>query len=147
MIADILASDPQGKSVLLVEVKSRPLDAEFVRQYFQRMSEADPFIPFLMVLDPQKIYLRKYLSNGLGGDALTLSTPEILRHYEPEFGSVRIFESYLIALVEAWLRDLAFRWRGEDPPGLAELTQFGLMHFLAGGTARQEVPIGVDAVH
>jgi len=45
-----------------------------------------------------------------------------------------VFESYLLTLVEAWLRDLAYHWKSEDPPGSEELGKAGLIEKLEGGT-------------
>jgi hypothetical protein len=47
------------------------------------------------------------------------------------------FESYLLTLVEAWLRDLAYHWKSEDPPGSEELGRAGLLEKLEGGTTQR----------
>jgi hypothetical protein len=66
-----------------------------------------------------------------------LDTREILQFYDPEFPGKRVFESYLLTLVEAWLRDLAYHWKSENPPGSAELERVGLLERLQGGTTQR----------
>jgi hypothetical protein len=56
---------------------------------------------------------------------------------EPDFPIKRVFESYLLTLVEAWLRDLAYHWNSEDPPGSEELGRAGLLEKLEGGTTQR----------
>jgi len=70
----------------------------------------------------------------------------VLRHYEAEFGTKRIFELYLTALVEAWLRDLAYHWKSEKPPASEQLAAIGLLQQLAGGTTQLEVALNGDTV-
>jgi hypothetical protein len=144
MIADILAQDPTGRDLLVVEVKNRPLSPDLISENFDWIEQDGPATPFTMVVDPSTIYLKARDPAGSAPVVLQLSTPEILRHYEPEFGRKRIFPSYMTALVEAWLRDLAYRWKDGTPPGSAELTEIGLRQRLEGGTTRREVPIGAD---
>jgi hypothetical protein len=57
--------------------------------------------------------------------------------YDPEFPRERVFESYLLTLVEAWLRDLAYHWKSENPPGSEELGRAGLLEKLEGGTTQR----------
>ena len=49
----------------------------------------------------------------------------------------RVFEDYLLTLVEAWIRDLAYHWKSEAPPGSQELEQAGVLQTLAGGTTQR----------
>jgi hypothetical protein len=48
-----------------------------------------------------------------------------------------VFESYLLTLVEAWLRDLSYHWKSENPPGSEELRSAGLLKRLEGGTTQR----------
>ena len=146
MIADIVALDGRGRDALIVEVRTRTISAQYLPDYFARLADAGPFIPFEMVVDLEKIYLRRRSPGPSEEPAIELAAPDILTRYEPEFGSIRIFHDYLVALVDAWLCDLVFGWRNIDPPGLAELTRFGLVEHLVDGAVRREVPLGEDAL-
>ena len=66
-----------------------------------------------------------------------LDTRQVLQHYDLEFPGKRVFESYLLTLVEAWLRDLAYHWKSENPPGSEELGRAGLLERLEGGTTQR----------
>ena len=79
---------------------------------------------------------------------MELSTPEILRRYDPEFETKRVSLYHFIALIESWIRDLAFRWKDGDPPGLAESSGVGLMDRLKGGMTWTygEVTLGADSL-
>jgi len=48
----------------------------------------------------------------------------------------------LVALMEAWLRDLAFRWKTEEPPGLKEMSVAKLVARIDGGDTHSEVRLG-----
>ncbi|MGB3511015.1 MAG: hypothetical protein WBA93_17640 [Microcoleaceae cyanobacterium] len=46
--------------------------------------------------------------------------------------------TYLTSLIEAWLRDLADRWKSEYPPAYQEITEINLLIQLADGTTVEE---------
>jgi hypothetical protein len=66
-----------------------------------------------------------------------LDTPKVLSHYDPDFAGKRIFEFYLLTLVEAWLRDLAYHWKSPNPPGSEELQAAGFLGRVEGGTTQR----------
>ena len=92
--------------------------------------------PFGLLLD-----LFIYLDQGFGlfldqlvGPVAHLDTSSILQHYDPEYAKKRVFKFYLVTLAEAWLRDLAYHWKSESPPGSEELQRVGLLSRMEGGT-------------
>jgi hypothetical protein len=122
---DILVTGEEGQSLLVVEVKRRPLNQD-IRQQITRYSKAVN-AEFFMGIDPHHILVAKTLS-GLPdwNSAIKLSTPTILRHYGDVQNLDRVEGFYLQALIEAWLRDFSFSWKSDKPPGYDELTRIGL---------------------
>jgi hypothetical protein len=110
------------------------------------MKAVEPAIPFGMLIDSENIQVFR------GGETpsqpiISLKTGEVLRRYEPEYGREPIFETYLAALVEAWLRDLASNWDSAAPPGREPLASVGLLPLLEGGTIRREVRLDRSPLH
>jgi hypothetical protein len=103
---DIIVDRPGG--LLLVEVKQRINDRDlsfFVEQlqrFVQTSHRAKP--AYSLIVDPVK--MRFY--RGTDADALveTLSTPAVLRRYDPKFGQEHVYEGYLESLVQTWINDL-----------------------------------------
>jgi hypothetical protein len=97
-----------------------------------------------MLADPERIQVFQWDGKQLSGPISSLSTPEVLSAYEPDFSRKRIFEFYLVRLLEAWLRDAAYHWKSDSPPGSAELRKVGLLERVEGGTrvAEPEVQRG-----
>ncbi len=123
--ADILVTTPQGRPLLVVEVKRRSLD-QAARQQIEEYSQALG-TEYVMGIDPQRILIAK-TQNGHPDwkAAVILPTSEIVRHYAdiPDLGGVEGF--YLESLIEAWLRDFSFSWKSKEPPGYRELARIGL---------------------
>src|SRR4051812_16252687 len=111
MIADIVAEDASERDVLPVVVKGLQLREELVSRILKELKEACPSIRFGMYVDPEQIQIAEYEPDGEPKVVCRLNTVETLRHYDPEFGTKRIYQGYIVALVETWLRDLAFRWK------------------------------------
>jgi hypothetical protein len=131
---DLAAVDKEDRFVLVGEAKARTIgDQDHVRMghILEGLAEAAPFVLFA---DPATIQLFHWDGQRLSGPAATLSTREVLQHYDPEFANRKMFEFYLVSLLEAWLRDLAYRWKSESPPGIDEIKRIGLLERLEGGT-------------
>ena len=139
MIADIIAEDAQGRPVLVIEVSGRALGPDAADRVLSYMETSGPPLPFGMVADPKTIRVLRYDCDEPVGFRVVLDTATILGHYDPEFASKQIFANYLGTLVEAWLRDLAFHWKSEMPPGSKELAGIGLLPKIQGGDTRREV--------
>jgi hypothetical protein len=147
MIADIVAEDASGLDVLFVAVKGRPLREELVTRILKDLKEACSPIRFGMFVDPEQIQVAEYEHDDEPKSVCRLNTVETLRRYDPEFGTKRIYQGYLVALVDTWLRDLAFHWKFDVPPGLGPLSAIGLAQVLEGGMTRREVALGADTLH
>lgn len=129
--------DRENHAVALIQVNADPVGANgetLVRGQLERV--ADP-VDFVLTLDPARIHLYRVDGGNLGSPIVRLETPRILQHYDPEFPKLRVFESYLLTLVEAWLRDLAYHWKSENPPGAEELRRAGLLEKIEGGTTQR----------
>lgn len=143
--ADIVALGNDGRIVLLVEVKATKLEtrvakSRVISQIKSYLQAAKTEIPFLMIVDLENIEIFPGTSDNLPAEPIvSLKTAEVLDHYDAEFDERRIFEPYLTALVEAWLRDLAYHWKSQKPPAAEQLAAIGLLQQLEGGTTQSEV--------
>jgi len=136
---DIVAQDREAHVALAVEVETRPADRESLWRMDSALRAGSVAIPFAMLVYPDTIRVFQGNGRNLSGPVCSLQTAEVLRHYDPEVGHKRIFHDYFCALVEAWLRDLAYHWKSETPPGSELLAAIGLLQRLEGGTTRSEV--------
>lgn len=146
MIADLIVLDSKGQDLVVVEAKGTILDAEMVWKFFVYLEAEAPSIPYLMLVDLAKIRVKKQGHEARPETYCELDTQDILGHYEPEFRTTRIYHDYLVTLTQVWLRDLAYHWRSETPPGSEQLTEIGLLQRLEKGATKREVPLGEDAL-
>ena len=130
--------DRENHAVALVQVKAHPVERWATVLPRQLAEFAEP-VAFVLTIDPNRIQLYRPGGESLGEPIVQLDTRQVLQHYDPEFPGKRVFESYLLTLVEAWLRDLAYHWKSENPPGSEELGRAGLLEKLEGGTTQ---PLG-----
>ncbi len=135
---DAAVLDRENHAVALVQVKAHPVErwAAILPRQLAKFAER---VAFVLTIDPDCIQLYRPGGEDLGEPIVHLDTRQVLRHYDPEFPRKRVFESYLLTLVEAWLRDLAYHWKSENPPGSEELGRAGLLEKLEGGTTQ---PLG-----
>jgi hypothetical protein len=136
---DIAIVDRENRPVALVQVKAHPVGQNWETFLPKQLVNLPQSVAFVLTIDPNSIHLYQWSGKELTGPLVDLETATILRHYEPEFGKRRVFESYLLTLVEAWFRDLAYHWKSEIPPGSEELRKAGLLDKLEGGTT---LPLG-----
>lgn len=153
VFADIIAFNNTGTPVLLVEVKNNDLkyaDNSYIEKGINQigfcLKVADQLIPFAMLVTLESIQIFQWDGINLSKPVVYLQTAEILSYYEPEFSSKRIFKLYLTTLIEAWLRDLAYHWKSQNPPAAKELEAIGLLEKLVNGTTQTEVKIGNDTL-
>jgi hypothetical protein len=154
MRTDIIAEDRDRNPILLVEVMVPVASPEDMETFVSRFLQFVPTLPFGMLVDLESIHLVGREMAATGAVLVTLNTRDVLRFYDPEFagkdshyGSRRIFREYVATLVEAWLRDLAYHWKSEEPPGTAELAPTGLLVSLRGGMTRRDVAIAVNSLY
>ena len=143
--ADLVAYDPSDRPVLVVEAKARPIEhpREMVKFVVTRVGP----IPFVLLADPARLQL--YAAGDLAGDEgplAGLDTAAVLTEYDPAWADREVSGFYLVAMVDAWIRDLAFHWRSPEPPGVDALRGTGLLERLAGGTTDRDVTLHGDSL-
>jgi hypothetical protein len=123
---DAAVVDRENHAVALIQVKAHPVErwATILQMQLAKFAER---VAFVLTIDPNLIQLYRPAGASLGEPIVQLDTRQVLQHYDPEFPRKRVFESYLLTLVEAWLRDLAYHWKLENPPGSEELGRAGLL--------------------
>lgn len=141
---DLVAYDRAGRRVLIAEVKAVPVsDPDKLAVYTAaRVGETD----YVLVVDPFQMRLYQDSAGEGRAPVALLDTVRMLSVYDPNLGKTRVFEQYLTTLVEAWLRDLAYQWKGAVPPGSQELKDTGLLDRLKDGTTETEVSLGGHSV-
>ncbi len=142
MQVDLIAEDPDGRAILLGEVKAGKAGPEHVEQLRSHLEAANATIPYALLADFDQIRIYTWDGSHLSGPVFAAETTPILRHYAEDYGTVRVYKDYFVTLIEAWLHDLAYRWKSEEPPGAVPLTEIGLLPLLDRGTTRREVTIG-----
>lgn len=141
--ADIIGQDSDGKIVLLAKVKADYAEYKRVQELISTWQALNIFIPFAMFVDLDKIWIYQRQDNSFPKEPIkSFKTADVLCHYEAEFSQKRIFKPYMVRLVESWLRDLAYNWKSETPPGSEQLAAVGLLECLKGGTTQSDVDIG-----
>ncbi|MBW4679840.1 MAG: hypothetical protein KME19_06970 [Microcoleus vaginatus WJT46-NPBG5] len=139
VVADSVAEDVKGNIVLLIKVQATETKHGGIAQLIHHLQSSKVLIPFAMLVDLENIEFFEWNGNNLSKSACSLKTSDILSYYEPEFGKKRIFYRYLTRLVEAWLRDLAYHWKSETPPGSEQIATIGLLPLLKDGTTKTNV--------
>jgi hypothetical protein len=149
---DIVMEDQDENLVLIAQVKPGVSTKEEFERFSRRFTKT--WLPFGLYVDLEQIRLLSRDSSPLEKPVTTLRTVDVLRAYDPDFkGEERpglipkIFHQYVETLVEAWLRDLAYHWKSNEPPGTAELSTTGLLERIKGGMTRTDVTIAVDPLH
>jgi hypothetical protein len=157
--ADIIALDKDDRIVALIEVKiiqaqetaAKQRIADYMISWMKaalaKMSEQRTVIPYAMFVDTEQILIFKWDGVNLSEPVCSLNTGEILRYYQPEFGSKWIFEDTIETLVESWLHDLAYHWKSEIPPASEQIAAIGLLPLLAGGTTKSGVKLGGNFIY
>jgi Type I restriction enzyme R protein N terminus (HSDR_N) len=150
-LTDFLVVDPEERQILLVEVKARRHDPEHTLSQMSKYLSAAS-IPFGMLVDADRIEVYRWKENHLSGPVYSTVTASILRYYTDyfdKFKSAGLDEEYLLTLVKAWLRDLAYRWKSKasDPPGARQLVELGLLPLLKDARIDPEVPYGGNRLH
>ena len=133
---DTAVVDRENHPVALVEVKAHPVE-RWATVLPGQLAKSAEGVAFFLTIDPNCIQLYRSGEGSLGEPIVRLDTRQVLQHYDPELAGKRVFQPYLLTLVEAWLRDLAYHWKSEYPPGSDELGRTGLLEKLEGGTTQR----------
>lgn len=130
---DAAVTDKDDRVVALVEVKETPRSnwPEILAPRLKGMPET---VAFILAVDTREILVYRVDGEELGGPVASLRSAEVFSPYDPGFPTRRVFHPYLITLVEAWLRDLAYHWKSDSPPGQDELRESGFLRKVEGGS-------------
>jgi len=133
---DAAVVDKENHTIAFVQVKADPVE-RWATVLPKQLADIAQRVVFVLTIDPNYIYLYRPEGEKLGEPISHLDTRLVLRHYDPEFPKKRVYASYLLTLVEAWLRDLAYHWKSENPPGSEEIGRAGFLEMLEGGTTQR----------
>jgi hypothetical protein len=133
---DAAVVDRENQPVALVEVKASPVEKwpPFPPGQLAKFAER---IPFVLTVDLNRIHVYRPSGEDLGEPIAQLDTLQVLQHYDPELSKRRVFDPYLLTLVESWLQDLAYHWKSANPPGSEEIARAGLLEKMEGGTTER----------
>ena len=134
---DAAVVDRENHAVALIQVKTYPVGDRWMTILPRQVARFGERVAFVLTIDPNNIALYRAEAENLVEPIVKLDTRQVLQHYDPEFLKKRVFESYLLTLVEAWLRDLAYHWKSDNPPGAEELRETGLLEKVEGGTTQR----------
>ena len=134
---DAAVVDRENHAVALIQVKAHPVGDRWMTILPRQVARFGERVAFVLTIDPNNIALYRAEAENLVEPIVKLDTRQVLQHYDPEYPKKRVFESYLLTLVEAWLRDLAYHWKSDNPPGAEELRETGLLEKVEGGTTQR----------
>ena len=138
---DIMIFDANDEPVVVVEVKAPTADKTAEDQLsdaLRRVEVRGARSVYAMLVDTQTISLFSRQGEGLSEPLFQIATQDVLPFYDAEFTQKTIYHNYLTTLVEAWLRDCAYQWKSQTPPGYESLAAIGLTDRLRGGTTVRE---------
>jgi hypothetical protein len=124
----IVALDKDDQPILMIDVRSSDFFA--LTDINILKMENYQHIPYLMFVNSNVIRIFKTPSfEGI----LRLNTKETLTFYATEINKKRVSTSFIMTLIQAWLRDLAYHWKSEIPPHQEEIQKIGLLDYLIDG--------------
>jgi hypothetical protein len=139
---DLVARDAEGRPFLVAEIKTRPARPEDTEQLRSDLELLGPRASFGMLVDPAAIRVFRRDGQDLRGPDLILDAQSILGTYSNYSKKEFLSSSYLTDLVDAWLRDLGYRWKSATPPAVSEIAAIGLLPLLESASTRTEVLVG-----
>jgi hypothetical protein len=117
---DIIANDEVHGRILVVEVKDTIKDVdqayfmERLRGYARGLGRHE--VVYYLLVD--RDVMRFFEERGPNvRKILDLNTIKTLENYMTHKPSARFSEGFLAGLTQAWLRDLAIKWKNETPEG------------------------------
>ena len=128
----IVAKDKNDQPILMIDVRASDFYA--LTDINILKMEDYQHIPFLMFVNSHAIRIFKTTNFT---EVLRLNTRETLKFYAHQVTKDRISTSFVMRLIQAWLRDLAYHWKSEIPPQMEAIKQIGLLDYLANGTTRE----------
>lgn len=144
-LPDFVAIDSDGQAILVAEVAGYPFsfqDANTRKYALLRLIDILKFatknlIPFAMLVDKDNIEFFRWDGKNLSEAILNLNTGDVLSVYSAKFKEEQqVYNKFLVAMTEAWLRDLASHWKSETPPYGKEIEEIGFLKLIEGGTTK-----------
>jgi hypothetical protein len=135
--ANVVALDAEEEPVALIVVRAtRSMEPEVYEEIVEMLRErAERFsIPYFILADLSTV---RIFRQGVTTPELEVPFEAVLSAYSSDDiqkRSAPMFPRYLEGRVGSWLRDVAYHWKSETPPYLAELRRIGLAARLARGT-------------
>ncbi len=128
---DIIAKDQEENPILLVDVRSSQIHPLVWEEIADCLMKTQGKFPYFMLVNLDNIELYHWDQQT---PLITLKTPDILEVYDSKFRDKLILPTYLKALTEAWLNDLAYQSKMPNPPAIFELKNTGLLERLKNGS-------------
>jgi len=121
----IVAKDKNDQPILMIDVRfsewySSPEINVLKMEKYQH-------IPFLMYANSN--VMRIFKSPNFE-EIARFDTKKVLGFYNPESIKRMIFQSTLLTLIQLWLDDLVYHWKGENTPYTEEVKAIGLYDHL-----------------
>lgn len=146
MDADVVVYAQNGQPILVALTRAQVIGPDSARYLLDYLEEQVPYFLFGLVVDLKTMRFRKFGETDSAEFACVLETPEILKHYFPEFETVEVYGPLLEGLTESWLADLAYHWKFASPPESEALDAIGLLPKIKGGITRRGVAGGAYAL-
>lgn len=134
---DLLATDADGEPVLVAEVKRHPRAREDATQQLQAYL-AMAGIRYGLVVDPDLAEFFELTDAPSIRSLLKVPTEQILTAYAHGLDPKKLSESYLVTLVDTWLRNIMQPLDSDPPPAYERLVEVGLADRLRDGHAAVE---------
>ena len=143
MNVDLIAKNRDGHPVLIVKVTATPLKSGSVQLAFfhDELATSPESVEFGMFVDPIAIRVFQRKNTPPYPLMTAFDTTKVLSHYSADFhgeytgpGTQRIFQRFMVTLVDVWLMDLAFQWKAGEPPQRDEIRAIGLLPRLEGAS-------------
>jgi len=144
--ADVIALDKQGRVILVADVRGSRVVKLTLPQFTSYLKATQTVVPFAMLVDPETIQIVQWDGVNWSEAICSLKTTDVVNYYDPSCDNQTIDGDYLEALIESWLRDLAYHWKSVTPPVTKELAAIGLLQQLEDGSTKSDVEIAGDTL-
>ena len=124
----MIAKDKDDECILMIDVRASDFFALTDINILKMENYQE--IPFLMFVNSNIIRIFKSPNFE---EILRLDTKKILNFYDQEISTKTISKSYLKGLISAWLDDLAYYWKSQQPPQKEAINNIGLLNKLLHG--------------
>ena len=146
---DIVVYDRDEAPVMFAEVKGgAALSDDDVAEIGKRFAPSNgmPGVRWLLLVDRERIRILCW-EKGSWRTAEVLLSPDVFRAYDTDFSKQDVSGDYLGVLTEAWLRDIAYHWKSQDPPSFGVFKRLRVAELVAEGTTstRPLSPLGTGA--